>query len=79
LPFLPLFDIVARVFALQMPNSSLATQIGNLTCRVMGGKSGKKRQRGGNEVATDGTVGGKNGKVCTGAREYPGRHTGGCR
>jgi hypothetical protein len=40
---------------LSMPNSSGFAPRINLTFRVMGGKSGKKRQR-------NGTVGGKNGK-----------------
>jgi hypothetical protein len=35
----------------------------NVTFRFMGGNNGKIAARNGNEVATDGTVGGKNGKV----------------
>ena len=46
-----------------MSNSSPVMGIGNVTFRVMDGKSGKIAARNGNEVATDGTVGGKNGKV----------------
>jgi hypothetical protein len=46
-----------------MPNSSQFAAPGNSTLRVLGGKSGKIAARNGNEVATDGTVDGKNGKV----------------
>jgi hypothetical protein len=44
-----------------MPHSSRFARIDNVTLRVMGGKSGKIAARNGKDVATDGTVGGKNG------------------
>jgi hypothetical protein len=40
--------------------------IGNVTLRVLGGKSGKIVARSGKEMARFGTVGGKNGKVWRG-------------
>jgi hypothetical protein len=63
LPFLPLFDGVFGVRSSQTPHSSRVTGIGNLTFRVMGGKSGKIAARNGKEVAMDGKFGGKNGNV----------------
>jgi hypothetical protein len=45
-----------------MPNSSQFAAPGNVTLRVMGGKSGKIAARNGKDVAMDGKVGGKNGK-----------------
>jgi hypothetical protein len=56
LPFLPLFDFGSDTFSARMPNSSQFTARGNVTFRVLGGKSGKIWQR-------SGKVGGKNGKV----------------
>ena len=44
MPFLPLCDGVLGLLSCQFPNSSGFAGIGYLTFRVMGGKSGKKRQ-----------------------------------
>jgi hypothetical protein len=63
LPFLPLFDCVSGASSGRMPNSSRFAAFGHLTVDVLGGKSGTIAARNGNEVAMDGTVGGKNGKV----------------
>jgi hypothetical protein len=56
LPFLPLFDGVSHGVSSRMPNSSGFAGIGHLTLHVMGGKSG-------NDLARNGTVGGKNGAI----------------
>jgi len=52
LPFLPLFHVVIGITSSHIRNSSWFAEIGNLTFRVMGGKSGKIAARSGNEVAT---------------------------
>ena len=49
-----------------MLDSSRFAGIANVTFRAMGGKSGKIAARNGKDVATDGTVGGKNGNVWRG-------------
>jgi hypothetical protein len=78
LPFLPLFGPVSGASSTRLPNSSGFAAHGNVTVRVLSGKSGKKRQRRGNDVATDGTVGGKNGKVLGGCWPYARGYKSGC-
>jgi hypothetical protein len=56
-----------------MSNSSGFAARMSVTLRVMGGKSGKIAARNGNDVATSGKVGGKNGK---GGRGCGGIHAG---
>jgi hypothetical protein len=51
LPFLPLFTFESGAASTRILNSSRAGRIGNLTFRVMGGKSGKIAARNGNDVA----------------------------
>jgi hypothetical protein len=45
LPFLPFFDVVLEGDRGRIPNSSCVARVGDLPFGVMGGKSGKKRQR----------------------------------
>jgi hypothetical protein len=66
LPFLPLFEGVSHVVSSQTLDSSRFAGIANVTFRAMGGKSGKIVARNGKDVATDGTVSGKNGNVWRG-------------
>jgi hypothetical protein len=63
LPFLPLFDFVIGATSVQTLSSSHLARSGHLTFCVMGDKGGKIAARNGNDVATDGTVRGKSGKV----------------
>jgi hypothetical protein len=44
LPFLPLFDFASDASSARPPNSSGFAAFGNVTLRVLGGKSGKKWQ-----------------------------------